>query len=83
MLAGSPTAVACCSSLGVDAGVKVEYRSLGRAMSSVGVFTRCDVATHKFLTVVKNTKAVPLTLVIADQASGAPLPLLRSCSFPR
>ncbi len=57
------------NSLGVDASVKLEYRNIGKVQASQGIFTKTDVSTQKYLTTIKNTKNVPVTLVIADQVS--------------
>ena len=59
------------SSLGVDASVKVEYRNLGKKASKAGVWYKSDVTTYSFLTTVKNTKNVPVTLVLVDQVGSA------------
>lgn len=58
------------SSLGVDASVKIEFRNLGRHKASSGFLSRVDASTQKFLTTIKNTKNVPVTIVVGDTVGG-------------
>jgi len=52
--------------LGVDASVKVTYRPVSNVHTARGMFSKVEAVTHKFVTTVKNTKDVPVTVVVGD-----------------
>jgi hypothetical protein len=52
--------------VGVDSGVKVEYRDLGKKQSTEGLWSKSDVTVHRFLTTVTNTKPHPVLVGVVD-----------------
>lgn len=55
-----------CSFLGVDNAVKVEYKDKGVTASTSGFLSKTATSTYKFVTTVKNTKATPIVITVAD-----------------
>lgn len=52
--------------LGVDKAVKVTYRPISNVHSERGYFSKTEGVVYKYVTIVKNTKSRPISMVVAD-----------------
>jgi len=63
--------------LGVDQTVKVEHRMVKCVTTDRGYFNKCKALQYRFNTRVKNTKSVPVHLILADVLPQSQLTAIR------
>eukprot|EP01112_Ceratiomyxa_fruticulosa_P007877 TRINITY_DN2050_c0_g2_i5.p1 TRINITY_DN2050_c0_g2~~TRINITY_DN2050_c0_g2_i5.p1 ORF type:complete len:248 (-),score=49.65 TRINITY_DN2050_c0_g2_i5:74-817(-) len=53
--------------LGSDAGIKIDYKSPEKFKEQAGLINKVDLNISEYLTIIKNTKPIPVCLSISDQ----------------